>query len=428
MAINIRSIIAQQSSPISTAPLALLRVLFGFVMTVSCVRFIVLGWIDEQYIRPTFHFSYVGFEWVTSLGAPGMYILYGVMTAAALGVMLGAWYRLSSVVFLLLFSYIELIDKTYYLNHYYFVTIIAFLFCLLPAHAAYSLDAWRKHSVRRETIPYWMINIFRLQITIVYVYAGIAKITSAWLIDAMPLRIWLPAQSDLPIIGPLLTLWWLPWVFAWAGMLFDVTIPFWLMWKKSRPYAYVAVFVFHIATGLLFPIGVFPYVMMAMSVVFISVARQQAPFVLRQNAVALLLGAFMVFQLLLPMRYVLYPGELLWTEDGYRFSWRVMLMEKTGFAEFTVEDRLTGRKGLVDNAAFLTSQQERQMSTQPDMILQYAHYIHHHYAALGMQDPKVTANVWVTLNGAPSKLLIDPTRDLSREELGLQRNNWVLSR
>ena len=106
---------------------------FANLMVISCARFAWLGWIKEQYIDPVIHFPYAGFEWVVSLGNPGMYVLFGVMALAAAGVALGAWYRISSVMFFLSFTYVELIDKTYYLNHYYFVSIAAFLFCLVPA-------------------------------------------------------------------------------------------------------------------------------------------------------------------------------------------------------------------------------------------------------------------------------------------------------
>lgn len=377
------------------------------------------------------HFPYQGFEWVVSLGSPGMYWVFGVMTAAALGIMLGAWYRVSAVVFFLCFTYVELIDKTYYLNHYYFVSLVAFLLCLVPAHRMYSIDVWRRPQLRVEGIPQWTLDVFKVQIGLVYFYAGIAKITSSWLVDAMPLRIWLPAQSDLPLIGPLMTLWWLPWAFAWIGMVYDVSVPFLLSRKSTRGIAYLAVIVFHGVTGMMFQIGVFPLVMIAMTLVFFFQGARVAKVVVpspRNTVLKWVLAVFLVIQILVPWRYLLYPGELLWTEEGYRFSWRVMLMEKAGTAAFVVEDRATGRKGYVDNGMFLNQHQEKQMSMQPDMILQFAHKLHDHYQALGMNDPKVTAEVWVTLNGAPSALLIDPDRDLAHEALGFHRYDWVRTR
>lgn len=419
--------------PMSLAPLAILRIIFGTVMVISCARFAWLGWIKEQFIDPVVHFPYAGFEWVVSLGDPGMYILFGVMALAAAGVALGAWYRISSVVFFLSFTYVELIDKTYYLNHYYFVSIAAFLFCLVPAHRLFSVDVLRRPSLRAETMPRWTLDVFKLQIAIVYLYAGLAKINHAWLVDAMPLRIWLPAQSDLPLIGPLMTLWWLPWAFSWAGMLFDCSVPFLLWNRRTRPYAYVAVVVFHVVTGMMFQIGVFPLVMIAMTLVFFEPGASRTEHVSSGMPVrmprplTIVLAVHFVVQLVLPWRYLAYPGDLFWNEDGYRFSWRVMLMEKAGTATFTVWDDMTDRGGIVDNSEFLNAHQEKQMAMQPDMIVQYAGFLRNEFARRGMTRPRVTADVWVTLNGAPARRLVDPQRDLAQDEIGLGPSSWVIA-
>jgi hypothetical protein len=423
--------------PIPARTLAALRIIFGALMTVSCVRFIALGWIDDQYIMPMVHFPYEGFEWVVSLGSPGMYILYAVMTIAALCIMIGAWYRWSAVTFFLLFTYVELIDKTYYLNHYYFVSIAAFLFCLVPAHRAWSVDVRRRPTLRADTVPRWTVDIFKVSIGLVYFFAGIAKINEAWLIDAMPLRLWLPAHDDLLMIGPLFTLAGIPWVFAWCGMIYDVTVPFFLLSKRTRPYAYIVVVVFHVITGMLFQIGVFPLVMIGMTLIFFEpefTAKLKPPTTLShhiprfQRTTLALLAVHVMIQVLLPLRYALNRSDLFWHEEGYRFSWRVMLVEKAGTALFTVTDRATGRTGYVDNAQFLNAHQEKQMAFQPDMILQYAHILHDHYEQQGMNDPIVHAEVWVTMNGEPSRMMVDPTVDLSREVLGWHSNDWVLAR
>jgi len=413
--------------------LAVVRILFGSVMLISCVRFILLGWVRTQYVEPTFHFPYYGFEWVVSLGSPGMEILYAVMTLAAVGIVAGAFYRTSAITFFLTFTYVELIDKTYYLNHYYYVSLIAFLLCLVPAQAAWSFDQRRHPERYPATVPQWMLDIFKLQTGLLYVYAGIAKIRPEWLFDAMPMRIWMPANDTLPVIGPLMTIPWMPWVFSWAGMFYDLTIPFFLLWRKTRPLAYVAVLAFHTMVGMMFQIGVFPIVLMAMTLIFFvdgsTVPRFNGSMVPPWNRGTVKLttiALFFALQLLIPWRYLLYPGNLLWTEEGFRFGWRVMLVEKAGTATFSVTDRVSGRSGVVDNAQFLNQHQEKQMSFQPDMILQYAHMLHDHYQAEGVADPIVTADVWVTMNGAPSKQLVDPTVDLSRETLGFHRNSWVL--
>ncbi|MGB3183289.1 MAG: HTTM domain-containing protein [Cyclobacteriaceae bacterium] len=430
------------------APLAVFRVLFGLAMAVSTLRFILLGWIDKQYVDPVMHFTYYGFGWVQPLPGPFMYILFGALLLCSIGVLLGAWYRITAPAFFLIFTYIELIDKTYYLNHYYFVSIVALLLAVMPAHRYLSVDVLRNPALAKERVPFWTIGVFQLQLVIVYFYAGLAKINSAWLLEAMPLRIWLPAQDTMPVIGPLLRETWVAYAFSWTGMLYDVFIPFLLLYRPTRFVAYLAVIIFHSITGYFFQIGVFPLVMIMCTLIFFSegfhrnvaigiqklfTAPRQAhtPSVWNVSAdkrriftACLLL--FFAIQVVLPWRYLLYPGNVFWTEEGYRFGWRVMLMEKAGTATFFVKDSRTGIEGAVVNAEFLNPHQEKQMAMQPDMVLEYARFLAAHYAEQGMSDPEVRAEVWVTLNGRRSRLLVDPEADLASMEDGFGHKTWIL--
>ncbi len=470
------------TAPVSIAPLVTLRILFGAMMVISTVRFMALGWVKDHYLDAKITFKYYGFDWVQVLPEFWMYALHVLMLAGAVGILLGAFYRLSAWVFFLTFTYCELIDLTYYLNHYYFVSLVAFMLTWVPAGRSFSVDAWRKPSLRLASVPRWCIAIFQLQTAIVYTYAGLAKINHDWLIEALPLRIWLPAADKIPIIGPLLDLPWMPWAFSWVGMLYDCTIVGWLLWRPTRPWAFAAVVVFHVLVGILFQIGVFPLVMIAMVTVFFSArwherwqgrwylplfnptpdpspekegshdirrdstsrppsfSREGSGVGLNRGGVGggvvsanfklqtsnfKLLSLFFLFQLLFPWRYLLYPGNLFWTEEGYRFSWRVMLMEKAGTATFFVKDSKSKREGEVVNSDFLCAHQEKQVAMQPDMVLQYAHFLKKHYAAQGMADPQVRAEVWVTLNGRPSRLLLDPQLDLTKIEDGWGGKKWI---
>ena len=150
-------------TPISIAPLATLRVVLGAMLLFSTLRFVALGWVDDHYICPDFHFKYYGFEWVRPLSAMWMYVVHGVLIISSLCVMLGLYYRWAALFQWLLFTYTELIDLTYYLNHYYFVSIVCGLLLLVPANRAYSLDIWRRPQLQLTHIPRWNIFIFQLQ-------------------------------------------------------------------------------------------------------------------------------------------------------------------------------------------------------------------------------------------------------------------------
>lgn len=432
--------------PVPIAPLVTFRIVFGLLMFVSLLRFWWRGWISTVYTQPPFHFTYWGFEWVQPLQGAGMYILFALIVLSCLLIAVGLFYRLAAIVFFLGFTYIELIDVTTYLNHYYFISLVAFIMIWLPANRDYALDVRRKPAIARQWVPAWTIGILQFQLAVVYVFAGIAKLNADWLLQAEPMKTWLPARSHLPIVGPLMYKEWMAYIFSWFGAVYDCFIVFFLMNRRSRPYAYAVVFVFHIATAIFFPgIGLFPYVMIVATLIFFSsrfheqllallpfyrtriVPEQDRQLVFPYNkAVTLALGIYIICQLVIPVRFLFYPDHLFWSEEGYRFSWRVMLMEKAGAAYFTLKDSSGIRHSTIDNATFLTPLQEKMMSTQPDLILKYAHHLRDVYATKGWYKPQVYAEVYVSLNGQRSRLFIDSTVDLGSQALSWRHYNWIL--
>jgi len=419
------------TKPRSIAPLAIVRIVFGAVLFISTVRFIAKGWVRDFYITPSNHFPFYGFEWLHPLGAAGMYMVYALMAAAALFICLGLFYRVATVLFFLCFVYAELLDKTYYLNHYYLVTLMSFLLIWAPANKRWSIDVLLRPSLRADVVPSWTILMFKYQLCIIYFCAGLSKLTADWLLHAEPLRIWLPAKASTPIIGPLLRQEWAAYFFSWAGALFDLSVPFLLMIRRTRYVGYVLVVIFHSFTAVLFQIGMFPYLMMSATLIFFfDGAAVRGLEVKEVKGVKLgLLGCYFLLQIAMPFRFLLYPGELLWTEEGYRFSWRVMLMEKGGTTFFFVRNPDTGRKFEVNNRSFLTAYQERMMETQPDMMLQYAHILARYYREQGIARPEVTVQSYVTLNGSGSRLFIDSTVNLAAERESLWgHKKWILPR
>ena len=433
---------------VPTAPLAVFRVVFGLLILASIGRFWAKGWIDELYLRPKFFFPYYGLEFIRPLGGY-TYGLFAVCGLCALLVALGWHYRTAAVGLFASFTYIELMDKSTYLNHYYFVSLVALLLVFLPAAADFSIDAARRPARRFDHVPRWTVDALRLLVGIVYVYAGLAKLNSDWLLAAQPLRIWLPAKNDLPLVGFLFDYPATAYVFSWFGAVYDLTVPFFLLYRPTRPYAYAAVVVFHVLTAILFPIGMFPYVMIVAALIFFPAefhqkllgrarqllrlgeegARPATLLVYRPRVRQALLISFALFfavQLLAPLRYWLYPRELFWTEEGYRFSWRVMLMDKLGQVQFKVVDSATGRARLVNNSEHLSVLQEKMMATQADMMLQFAHYLRDYYARRGVTNPQVYADAYVTLNGRLGQPYIDPTVDLARQTEGFAPKPWIL--
>ena len=243
-----------------SSPLVIFRIGFGLMMLFSIIRFWSKGWIEKIYIEPSFHFTYYGFEWVKPLGDK-IYILFILCAISSALIAIGLKYKLAIITFFLSFTYIELLEKTIYLNHYYFICVLSFLLIFLPLNSSFSIDNLINNK-KSNSVPRWTIDSIKLMLGIVYIYAGLAKINSDWLLQALPLKIWLPSKYDLPIIGEtLMQENWVHFAMSWGGMLYDLLIPFLLLYKRTRTFAFLLVVFFHVFTRVLFPIGVFPYIM-----------------------------------------------------------------------------------------------------------------------------------------------------------------------
>ena len=437
------------SKTTSSAPLAIFRVAFGLLMFISIIRFWALGWIDKLYIQPHFFFSYYGFDWIKPLGDL-TYLLFFVCGLSALFVALGLKYTWAIITFFLSFTYIELMDKTTYLNHYYFVSVLSFLLIFLPAGNYFSWDTFKNSRLSFSQIPKWNIDVIKLLLCIVYLYAGLAKLNSEWLLQGMPLKIWLPTKDYLPMIGFLFRYDWMIYLFAWGGALYDLLVPFLLLNRKTRALGFIMVVFFHLLTAILFPIGMFPYLMIFSALIFFNYQFHQkvidglyrmlrikkykghqiqnVPLQYRLlNEVKIgILALFFLIQIGLPFRYLLYPDNLFWTEEGYRWSWRVMLMEKAGNAQFKIVDNSSRNWFYVNNEDFLTSFQEKQMATQPDFILQYAHFLNEHFSKQDARDFSIFVDCFVALNGRKSTRFIDPEFDLTKGYESFAHKSWIL--
>lgn len=418
---------ADRRRPVSAGSLALFERILGLVLWVAVVRFFAHDWIQQLYVVPKLHFHYYGFGFVQPWSEPWLSLWFVALGALGLLLALGLNHRGIVALTLLAFGYVELLDATNYLNHYYFLSCALFLMMLLPRPRL------------GGQVPAWSLWAFRLMVGLVYFYAGLAKLEPDWLLRGEPLASWLHGRRELGVIGLVLEHRDVARLMAWAGLAYDLSIPFWLSARRTRPYAFVAVILFHGITGWLFPIGVFPWVMTLAATLFFApdwpkawAARrlrwpvQATPAYPAAWWRGRLVVVFLVVQVALPLRHLLYPGPVVWGEEGFRFSWRVMLVEKHGVVRYRVTVPKEGRTYEVYPESYLTPPQLQQLGGQPELILQLAHYVARDFRAAGHLDPEVRAEAWLSLNGRPLARLIDPSVDLARVEDSLGPKPWIL--
>jgi len=432
------------TAPVDIAPLAYIRVVFGAVLFWEVCRFFEHGWIDRYYVEPVFFFKYIGFEWVSPWPGFGMHLHFAALGLLAIYIMLGLLYRMTSILFCLGFTYVFLLDQTNYLNHFYLICLISLLLSCLPAHRSFSLDVWRKPELKLRTAPVWTLWLLRFQLSIPYVYGGIAKLNADWL-HGEPMRTWLAERTHFPVVGAYLTEEWVVYAFSYGGLLFDLLIVPLLLIPRTRVFAFLWLITFHMLNMAMFNIGIFPWFMILTAPAFLppdwiqrivarfrsnserslspSSAAGEAP----QQAVPLrILTLFVAFQLLFPLRQFLYPGDPNWTEEGHRFAWHMKLRTKDSDARFYLVDKRTGYTQIVEPDEYLTSRQVRKMSGRPDMLLQFSHFLYQECMLKQNRSVEVYAVVSSSLNGRSPQSLIDTSVDLANQPRTLQHCDWVL--
>ncbi|MCB0568258.1 MAG: HTTM domain-containing protein [Phaeodactylibacter sp.] len=446
--------------PVDIASLVFFRIAFGLLGFTDVLNtWVYYHLMKDAYTPAGFQFRYYGFEWVRPLPDPWMSILFLFICALAILVAVGKWYRISASLFALGFTYIFLLEKAFYLNHGYLFCWISALMPLLPANRAFSADVLRKPVLYRPAIPFWPLFLLRFLMGVVYVFGGIAKLNADWL-HAVPLAQWLDAKGNIPLLGPLLEQGWMAWFMAYGGLLLDLSVVGFLLFRRTRPWAFAAVIFFHLMNLLVFSIGIFPYLSLALTALFFppSFPRQAVGWlVARVRLVARLqewwlrrigtaeekeplwqehlrwrpvitagIAVFILFHFAVPWRHHFFPGDVAWTEEGHRYAWRMMLRSKHGYGHFTVLDLDSGQRETANPGLWLSRKQEHKLYTHPDMILQFAHFLRDKYREQG-RHVAVYADIQVQLNFRKYSPLIDPMIDLAQEKWRFfRRSEWIL--
>jgi hypothetical protein len=232
---------------------------------------------------------------------------------------------------------------------------------------------------------------------------------------------------------------------SWSGAALDLLVVPALLWRRTRPYAFAVACLFHVTNVSIFGIGTFPWLSIAMTALFfdpkvfrfVPLLRRKLPAInaselsrmpnstLRKLTLALL-GIYVLFQVVVPLRQYTYAGNTSYTEDGHNFSWHMMLRDKRGSLSFRVKDKESGLNERINLNALLTTRQQRRAVGKPDMILALAHHIRDVYIEKGYPNIEVYGQCTVSFNGRPYQQFVDPEVNLAKEERHLGSYHWVL--
>ena len=427
---------------VDNSPLVFFRIVFGFLCFAEAFGALLTGWVEETFVEPDFTFTFIGFEWLHFVNGPQAYAWFAVMAVFGLLIMLGLFYRASTMGYFIMWACVYFAQKSHYNNHYYLLLLLLAFMAIVPAANAFSLDTKFGRIPKKLTCPRWSLLIFIFQLLIVYTYAAFSKIYPDWL-AAEPIRIWFRYKHTYPLIGGLLQEQWVHYMVAYGGIAFDMLIIPALIWRRTRPFAFGITFFFHLFNSFVFQIGIFPYLMLGMNAFFFppeqvrrfifrrrpAVAEVPAPASLRtwHKVGMAVLGVYFVFQILLPLRYHLFDSNVHWSEEGHRLAWKMMLRAKSGRAHYIAEHPETGKRELIDINEVITRNQRGKSAIRPDMIWQLAQHLDSVYAKKWGVDPLIFVDARSTLNGHPYQQLIDPKVDLSATPWEpFKTSDWIL--
>jgi vitamin K-dependent gamma-carboxylase len=424
---------------IDNSGLVLFRVVFGFLIALEGFGAIATGWVNKTLVAPQFTFNFIGFDFLQPLPGNGMYFYFAIMGVFGIGVMLGYKYRLSMFCFALMWTCVYLMQKTSYNNHYYLMMLLCWLMVFLPANKGLSIDATQKPERASRAMPRWVSFVLILQVWIVYTYASVAKIYPDWL-DGTVTAVFMSGKKDYWLIGSFLQQQWVHYCIAYVGIFFDALIVPLLLWKRTRLFAFCISVLFHLFNAVVFQIGIFPFMSIAFSLFFFSSETLQHRFIpnkkhYSQGAVIIppykriLMTGFSIYfiiQIALPLRHWLIKDPVLWTEEGHRLSWRMMLRSKTGVTAMYTVNKKTKERNKYNLRELLTKKQQRALGTKPDIIWQLAQRIKKSEADRG-NDVAVFADSKISVNGSNYFRFINDTIDLSSETWShLKHHDWIL--
>ena len=422
---------------IDNSPLIVFRIFFGFLISCESFGAIITGWVKRVLITPEFTFSFIGLEWLQPLPGYGMYFYFIIMGLFGIAIMLGYRYRVAIIGYTILWAGVYFMQKTSYNNHYYLLLIISFYMIFLPANQYASLDVKQQRIHKQNTMPYWISLLFIVQVTIVYFYAAIAKFYPDWL-DGTFTKLLLSGTTSNEFLLKIFLNKYFYLFIAYAGILFDLLIVPLLLFKKTRTIALAASLSFHLFNAIFLQIGIFPFFALSFSLFFyppekirklffknkLSIEEPIAYNYSRKRIFLYFLIPFLFIQFILPLRHHLIEGDVLWTEEGHRLSWRMMLRKRDGFINFKIKNNDTGEITSYDYHKNLSPKQANTLATKPDFIWQYCQRIKQEYSGKNIS---IFIDCKNNINNGEFKTLIDPKQDFAKAKWNyFWHNEWVL--
>lgn len=421
---------------VSPATLGIFRIGMGVIMMVQFYH--IQDYFYNLLVYSKYFIKYDYFEWIELTTPENLKVIFAVGIIASFFIAIGFLYRISTVVAFLLWCYLFFTDQGHNNNHYYLIGMFLFFLIIVNANEWGSVKNIKN---KAREIPGWNYLVFKLLILILYFYGGVAKLNSDWL-NGYPLKYWLSGRDHLgPFFKELLEKDFTIYLFSYYGLIFDLLVGFLLFHKRLKYLAVLLMIPFHISNHFLWPIGVFPWLSIFMTVLFfeaeINRLFKSSKFesvsysILNKNTVTILFVLFFSVQILFPLRQHLYSGKTNWHGYGEFFAWRMMLTDKQGAVRLRIyseNDQYLGEVSLED---YINQRQLYKMVFIPKNFVPFCQFIENEIVSdernKGLGDIKIYADVFKTINNRPFERVIDPSVDLTAVEYSVfKKGKYIL--
>jgi len=423
--------------------LGLFRIVYGCFMIIEMGLYLKMDVVKNAFILPKVHLSYSYLEFVQPLPEGIMDVIQYVMLACAVLIALGLWFRPASFVFGTLFAYFFFLDKGIFNNHLYLFVMLAFILGFTHADRFFSLrNYFARESSNDFKVQRWEVFLIQMHISIVYFYGGLAKINPDWLFHCQPVRTLVEQMPADHILSSWLKLDFQIAFETYAGLIFDLAIPFLLWYKPTRLWSVLPTLFFHVSNSLTFDdIGIFPFIMIFATVLYFEPdelpiiknmlpkkGKASLPLLDSAGWVKKLMVAHIVFQLLFPFRGLFLPNPVNWTMIANRFSWRMKSQTRlVDEFRFTIQDGPNGEPLPVEINKFLNPMQMNAVSYDALAAAATAKQLAEEGKRRGMADPVVKASIKVRWNGYPPSYTVNPEVDLSKVDCSpFKKLDWVM--
>lgn len=425
---------------ISGVRISLFRFLFGLVIFWEMGRLVL--WdniIHYQYINTVFNFKYPNFSWIEIAPDGAMYAIVWSTLIFSLLFAIGVLHRVITPILFLLYTYLVLIDSSYWNNHYYFYSLILFLFIFIPP----AINGLR--GLKLRTINYqWQVYILQFMVIVVLFFGGISKLSNAGWIDGSACDALI--LNEVNRKGIEMSSSWhdiSSFLMTWGGLFFDLTAGFLLLYRRTFWWILPVFILFNLSNSYVFSIGSFPFAMLGTLALFLpksiyqrlkfeNQTEEKLITPLNRKLTLMCLGVFISIQLLLPFRHFLIKGNVFWTCEGKLCAWHMMSGAVSLHADnFYVVAKAPNSENKelinVELAKYLNKNQIRNLSKFPNSAPQFARFIEYEMTIDGYTEIEVYSEIFVGRNGKLLKPIVDPNQNLLEVETSYwSHNNWIL--